>query len=251
MDSFEKISFILVAILIAIPGGVASAHQKAPHTGEKVELPQSFDGGPGFELPVPGTYRLPPIQEAVDGEVLDADGKLHGLLDLMGERYVLLSFIYTGCNDPGGCPLAVFMMNEIRLTLEKDTDLREKVLLLTLSFDPAHDRPGVMRDFAKTYGFEEARTDKRWIFLTTSSTDTLKPILNGFGQYVVPEFDEKGRKTGKYSHVLKVFLIDLEKRVRNVYSTSFLYKGLIITDIKTLIMENEKREKKSVKGPQP
>jgi cytochrome c peroxidase len=234
---FKKILLFIIVLLVSMPCGPVTAHQKTPHAGNQGELQTSPDEGPGFELPEPGTYQLPTIQEAADGEVLDADGKRHRLLDLMGDKYVLLSFIYTGCADPRGCPLAVFMMNEIRLTLDKDPDLSERVLLLTLSFDTEHDRPEVMRDFSETHGFEEARAGKRWLFLTTSSEKQLKPILDGYGQYVVPEIDATGKNTGRYSHVLKVFLIDLERRVRNVYSTSFLYKGLIVNDIKTLILE--------------
>lgn len=237
MTVLNKILLFIIVLLISMPGGPVTAHEKKPHVSDQGELQTSPDEGPGFELPAPGTYQLPPIQEAANGEVIDADGKRHRLLDLMGHKYVLLSFIYTGCADPRGCPLAVFMMNEIRLTLEKDPDLSERVLLLTLSFDTEHDRPEVMRDFSKTHGFEEARTGKRWLFLTTSSEKKLKPILDGYGQYVVPEIDATGKNTGRYSHVLKVFLIDLEGRVRNVYSTSYLYKGLIVNDIKTLILE--------------
>lgn len=239
MRTLNKIPPLIIALLLSILGGTVSGHQEKPDFRGQGELHTPPRDGPRFELPLPGTYRLPVVQQAADGEVLDADGKRHRLFDLMGGKYVLLSFIYTGCADPGGCPLAVFMLNEIRLTMEEDPDLSRRVLLLTLSFDPEHDRPEVMRDFAKTYGFEEARASNRWRFLTTSSKKSLEPILDGYGQYVVPEFDRSGKTTGRYSHVLKVFLVDPEGRVRNVYSTSFLYKELISRDIKTLILEND------------
>jgi hypothetical protein len=68
----------------------------------------------------------------------------------------------------------------------------------------------------------------------------LQPVLDGYGQYVVHEYDDHGRPTGGYYHVLKVFLIDPDRKVRNIYSTGFLYPELIINDIKTLILEREK-----------
>ena len=61
--------------------------------------------------------------------------------------------------------------------------------------------------------------------------------MDGYGQYVVREYDSKGQFTGGFSHVLKVYLVDPERKVRNIYSTSFLYPELIINDIKTLILE--------------
>lgn len=109
---------------------------------------------------------------------------------------------------------------------------------MTLSFDHEKDTPEALRRYTKQLGFEEARLTKLCRFLTTSSSTKLKPILDGYGQYVIREFDEKGRHTGYFSHVLKVYLIDPERRVRNIYSTSFLYPELIVNDIKTLMMEN-------------
>ena len=46
-----------------------------------------------------------------------------------------------------------------------------------------------------------------------------------------------GRWTGLYRHVLKVFLLDRAHRVRNVYSTGLLDAGLVLNDVKTLLME--------------
>jgi cytochrome c peroxidase len=123
--------------------------------------------------------------------------------------------------------------------MEEDSALSGKVILITLSFDPENDTPEAMRRFADESGFAEARARRRWLFLTTSSSTELQPLLDGYGQYVVRETDANGRHTGGYSHVLKVYLIDSERRVRNIYSTSFLYPDLILGDIMTLTLEKD------------
>jgi cytochrome c peroxidase len=191
----------------------------------------------GYEAPPPGSYRLPPIQAAVDGDVVDSHGVKHRLFEVMGDEYVVLSFIYTACADPRGCPLATFTLNIVRMRLEKNPNLADKVRFVTLSFDPERDKPPALVRYARHLGFEEARRSGRWRFLTTTSKESLKPILDGYGQYVVREFDENGKHTGHYSHVLKVYLIDPQHKVRNIYSTSFLYPDLIVNDIKTLMLE--------------
>ena len=189
--------------------------------------------------PRPGTYELPPIQEAADGSVIDADGSARRLFDYMGDKYVLLSFVYTRCSNPIGCPLATRTLDEVERGLEAEPDLAERVRLVTLSFDPERDSAEQMLRYAARE-YVDTRWDARgWSFLTTESWDELQPILDGYGQYIVPEIDESGEPTGDFSHVLKVFLIDRERRVRNIYSSGYLHAALAINDVKTLIMMSE------------
>jgi len=39
------------------------------------------------------------------------------------------------------------------------------------------------------------------------------------------------------SHVLRVYLIDPEKQVRNIYNTSFLHADSVISDLRTVLAE--------------
>ena len=45
----------------------------------------------------------------------------------------------------------------------------------------------------------------------------------------------RARFTGRYSHVLKVFLVDREGDIRNIYSAGFLVPELVVNDIKTVL----------------
>jgi cytochrome c peroxidase len=238
--AFRSIPMIFaIVVLIALPPIDAHAHSKEPHGSEGAGILRYSDDRPDYEPPAPGSYRLPPIQRSVDGKVIDADGREHNLFDLMSGKYVLLSFLYTGCTDPKGCPLALHVLNAVREKMEEDSALSGKVILITLSFDPENDTPEAMRRFADALGFAEAGASRQLLFLTTRSRTELQPLLDGYGQYVVRETDASGRHTGGYSHVLKVYLIDSERRVRNIYSTSFLYPDLILVDIMTLMMEKD------------
>lgn len=237
MSMRHPMTVLAVSVIIAISGPAAYPHSNELPSGGGGDLLMTSGGRFEYDPPPPGTYLLPPIQKATDGMVLDAEGKEHRLFDLMADRYVLLSFIYTGCFDPKGCPLAIHTLDIVREELEKDPAASGKLLLLVLSFDPEHDTPEAMREYADARGFTESRKKRKWLFLTTSSKRRLRHILDGYGQYVVREYDETGRYTGGYSHVLKVFLIDPDRNVRNIYSTSFLFPQLIINDIKTLIGE--------------
>jgi cytochrome c peroxidase len=189
--------------------------------------------------PAPGTYTIPVVQPATDGEVLDSSGVRHRLFDYMDGKIVLLSFIYTRCSEARGCPLATGVLHAIAEALQQHTTLARHVRLLTLSFDPAHDTPEVMRRYAGA-GKAQA-TAPLWHHLTTASPETLQPILDGYGQYVVPILEVQGRFTGTYTHLLKVFLIDRQQRVRNIYSVDFLHPQVLLNDIETLLLTDNSR----------
>jgi cytochrome c peroxidase len=168
--------------------------------------------------------------------VLDADGKPLHLHDLLGDRIVVLSFVYTSCSNMNGCPLATHVLAGLRRELSEDPSLRDRVRLVTMSFDPENDRPEVMR----RHRAHLATADVDWRFLTTDSPETLAPILEAYGQSVRRERDATGRPLGTISHVLRVFLIDREKRIRNVYSASFLHADTVLSDIRTLLLASER-----------
>lgn len=191
----------------------------------------------GYVPPTPGTYALPVIKLATDGEVLDTDGAVRRLFDYMEGKIVLLSFIYTRCTDARGCPLATSVLAAIEDALRHDPALARQVRLLTLSFDPEHDTPEVMRRYA---GADQTQHESQlWYRLTTASPQALQPLLDGYGQYVAPVLEASGRATGTYAHLLKVFLIDEQQRVRNIYSVDFLHPQVVLNDIKTVLMAPE------------
>ncbi len=170
---------------------------------------------------------------AADGKVLDTDGKAIKLHELYGDKLVLLSFIYATCDDANGCPLATSVFMNIKAKLKTSPELADQLRLITLSFNPEHDTPQAMAHYAQS--FQDAGIE--WRFLTTASETDLQPILKGYGQSVDKEVDENGQPTGKYSHLLRVFLLDRDKRIRNTYTVSVLHPDTVLADIETLLLE--------------
>ena len=187
-----------------------------------------------FVAPAPGSYALPPIQPAADGWVLEGNRLPRRLSRYTHGALTLLSFIYTYCTDPIGCPLAYATFDTVKRRVLADAALRGQVRLVSLSFDPTHDTPDAMR----AYGGEHALSvELPWHFLTTYSTKFLKPILDDFGQDVEIELDAQGAPTRARAHLLKVFLLDRQGQVREIYSTAFLHPEVILNDLKTLALE--------------
>lgn len=182
--------------------------------------------------PEVGTYELPPFGVAADGNVIDTEGKKRRLHDYLGQgKAILLSFIYSTCNDVNGCPLATAVMYDIQRKIKNDPVLRDRLQMVSLSFDPIYDTPEVMALYGKGY-----TKDNNWRFLTTASWNELDPILDSYQQSVIRDVDDQGKELASFSHILRVFLIDPEKRIRNIYSVSFLNPELIINDAKTVLL---------------
>ena len=185
-----------------------------------------------FELPAPGTYALPALGEASDGRVLDSTGSELNLRSLYGDKLVLLSFIYSTCSDVNGCPLATAVFHKIQRRLEQEPQISKQVRLITLSFNPEHDTPEVMARYGRAFG-----KGAEWRFLTSRSEREIQPVLTAYGQSIQKDYDADGKFLGTFSHVLRVFLIDREKQIRNIYTVSFLHPDTLVNDIKTLLAE--------------
>ncbi|TDG11885.1 SCO family protein [Seongchinamella unica] len=188
-----------------------------------------------FTPPAAGSYQLPPLGPAGDGKVLDETGKAMPLGSLLGDKFALLGFIYTRCPDVNGCPLASYVMRQVQHALQQDAALGSRVRLISLSFDPANDSPQAMSDYSRH--FRRHKFD--WQFLTTASEGDLQPLLTSFNQYRRPVYSADGEYTGTMSHILRVFLIDKQRQIRNIYSADFLHVDTVLNDIRTLALENQ------------
>jgi cytochrome c peroxidase len=187
-----------------------------------------------FVAPESGSYELPPLWKAQSGRVLDEANHALDVADLLGDKIVLLSFIYTSCSDINGCPLATHVLTGVQRALRDDPSLKQRVRLISVSFDRAHDTPSVMAEYASH--FRDGKTD--WPFLTTATDEDLADLLDRYDQWIVKDYDSDGRYLGTISHVLRVYLIDTERRVRNIYSVSFLHTETVLNDIRTLVLED-------------
>lgn len=93
-----------------------------------------------------------------------------------------------------------------------------------LEFNP----PEVMKRYGRPYiadGFD-------WRFLTTSGPKALEPVLESYGQSIIRDPNAGNGDAGNISHVLRVFLIDSQLRIRNIFSASYLHADTMLNDIR-------------------
>ena len=210
-------------------------HEVDASSGVRPELALGRSAEYDYDPPEPGTYELPVIKQAGDGAVLGTDGERRGLRDLLDGQITVLSFIYTRCADPTACPYATSVLSDIQSVTRKDRILADNLRLITLSFDPEHDTPRVMSEYEE---FVHEETGARWLFLTTATRKELAPILAHYGQQVDRKKDADD-PLGPFYHMLRVYLIDRRGMIRNIYSTGLLDPRLVVTDVRTLLLEEE------------
>jgi len=232
--------FIILAVYFSLNISSAFAdnnlkEERDKITKERNDLAIGWRDNLGYSLPIPGSYQLYNIGKAGDGEVVDGIGDSVRLHELMDGKITLLSFIYSNCTDTNGCPLATSVFYKIQEKLKMDKKVLSKLKMISLSFDPEYDTPEIMN----LYGKDLSYIDADWSFLTTDSSRKLDPILSEYDQPVIRKYTENGEYAGVQSHLLRVFLIDDNKLIRNVYNVDFLHPDLLINDIKTLLLSNE------------
>ncbi len=187
-----------------------------------------------FEPLPAGTYRLESIQPVGEATLLDERGRPVHLRALTTGKITLLTFFYSYCVDPLGCPFARETLGTLRSRILADPDLGRAVRFVGVSCDPTTDTPAVLGQYATAL---QVNSRFEWRFLTASSVSSLLPVLEDFGQDVSVELDRNGNPTRTLHHMLKVFLIDPRGYVREIYTVAYIQPEVMLNDIRTLYLE--------------
>ena len=140
--------------------------------------------------------------EAVrDAAFVDETGSPRRLADWRG-RLLGVTFMYTRCPLPSFCPLMDRHFRVVQDEIRGDAGLRDKVQLLSVSFDPEHDRPAVLARHAGSLRADPAI----WRFLT-GRRDEVESFASQFGVSVVRE------NTPDIVHNLRTAIIDGEGKL--------------------------------------
>lgn len=140
--------------------------------------PSHASAANSLHMPAPG-------EDVPDFSFTSQSGKHISLKQYRG-KVLLVTFIYTRCPFPDFCPRMSSNFAEIYPQLTANADLA-RVHLLSISFDPEHDTPKVLRD----YGFSVAHTRDpalfaRWEFAAPRPAD-LPRIADFFALTIKPE----------------------------------------------------------------
>ena len=143
----------------------------AAPSGTQLHIPQGGDRVPDFTL-------------------VNQDGKRIAF-DRYKGKVLLLTFIYTRCPFPDFCPRISHEFATLERSLRSDPALYHRTHLLTISFDPEHDSPGVLREYGLPLVTNDAKAFKHWEFAVPRAT-TLPEMARFFGFFYEQDSQAKG-----------------------------------------------------------
>jgi protein SCO1/2 len=205
---------VLVTMISILPAIGANAH-KEEHN-HKVEKQTGIE-------PVRSTYQLAVINPAPDFELIDLKGESVSLKDLKG-KIKIINFIYTSCPDV--CPIVTGRLLKLQETLRKEGLLGEKVEIISISLDPERDTPEELKKYSESFKAES----NGWLFLRGGEKETKKALSNY-------DIWTKKLENGTIDHVMRVYLVDGNDRIREIYNLAFLYPELVVRDIEMILVQ--------------
>lgn len=164
--------------------------------GKGINYSQSFPYGKGYVL-------------------VDQNGKKRKLDEFKG-KVLVVGYIYTHCPDI--CPLITDNMRKIYKEVY-NKGWSDKVVFLSISFDPRRDKPGVLKNYAKVYGLD---TVKNWFFLTGESKtiDSLMKDLSIVVEIGPMGISESGDTTYFIVHTDRIHIVDKKGRIVKYFKGS-------------------------------
>ncbi|HSY92276.1 MAG TPA: SCO family protein [Candidatus Binatus sp.] len=184
--------------------------------------PAPAAAGSALHMPAPG-------EEVPDFSFTNQNGKHVSLKQYRGNA-LLVTFIYTRCPFPDFCPRVSSNFAEIYKQLDTNPALAG-TRLLSISFDPEHDTPKVLRD----YGFSVAHTQapalfKRWEFAAPSVAN-LPQIAGFFALSIKPE-------GGLITHNLSTAVIGPDGKIVKWYHGSDWQVSDLMKDVAAIAPKN-------------
>jgi protein SCO1/2 len=102
-------------------------------------------------------------------------GRVIRLSEFRGQ-VLAFTFIFTRCPYPDFCPRMTDLFARAQKHLAGEPDAPKNVRFLSVSFDPEHDTPELLRAYAERHNYDPSR----WT-LATGAWDQLEPLTGHFG----------------------------------------------------------------------
>jgi protein SCO1 len=169
-----------------------------------------------------------PGEKVPDFVLTNQDGKKFHLYSPQG-GVTLVTFIYTRCPFADYCPLVSRNFAQIYAA----TRSNPKVRLVSVSFDPEHDTPSVLRQYGNTFTSTTGRSPfDRWQFATVQPRE-LEKITNFFGVFYDPS-------QGKIVHSLSTSVIAPDGTIFKWYEGNDWKPADLVNDATTVLAQESK-----------
>ena len=151
-------------------------------------------------------------QEVPDFSLTDQDGKKISMKDFRGRAFAI-TFIYAKCPLPDYCIRMSTNFSDLARQVNADAALKDKIRLLSISFDPANDTPEKLRSYGLGY-MGKGTTDLGAWQLAVGTDAEVRKIADFFGlRYEVDQNDKT-----KINHSLITAVIGPDGKVTKIFA---------------------------------
>ena len=184
---------------------------------------------PGQELPVNDKFAQ--IGQSVPDFILtDQDGKKVSIKDFSGKA-LAITFIYSRCPLPEFCVKMSTNFSDVALMAMADPELKDKLRLLSISFDPETDTPAKLRSYGLGYLGKDAKPDFTVWRLAVGKDAEVRKIADFFGLRY--ELDPNDKTV--INHSLRTAVIAPDGKVTQILAGSSWTPEQLLTEMKTTI----------------
>jgi protein SCO1/2 len=178
MREIKRVSLVLIASLLALNlQAVESGHDNHQHGASAEEDPHAE---PKAMMKQPAESAKATRVELLDRVLLDQHGKeVKFVSDVIGDRIVVMDFVYTTCTTV--CPVLSAVFAQLQKKL--GDRLGDDVVLVSVSVDPVRDTPQRLKAYSRIH-----KAQPGWIWLT-GQKGTMDDVRNGLGAYS-PNFED-------------------------------------------------------------
>ena len=151
-------------------------------------------------------------QPVPDFSLTNQDGKKISLKEFRGKA-LAITFIYAKCPLPDYCIRMSTNFSDLAKALANDAELKERVRLLSISFDPANDTPAKLRAYGIGYLGNDPNAKFDVWQLAVGSDAEVRKIADFFGlRYEVDDADKT-----QINHSLRTAVIAPDGRVTKIF----------------------------------
>ncbi len=169
-----------------------------------------------------------------DFKLTNQDGKRISINEFSGKA-LAVTFIYTRCPLPNYCPLMSIRFSEMAMDLQRSPELKDKVRLLSITFDPKNDTPEVLKNYGAGYYNKDVKPDFTLWQLATGSEDDIKKVADFFGlSYQIDPQDKT-----QIVHSLRTIVIDPQGKVKKVFTGNEWTSAEVMKELENSLGENK------------
>lgn len=192
-------------------------------------------------LPQPGQPEVPVNdrfaqigKDVPDFKLTNQDGKKFSIKDYRGKA-LAITFIYRECPLPEFCIKMSKHFSDMANQIAADPAGKEKVRLLSISFDPERDTPEKLKQYGLGYLGKDAKDDFTVWQLAVGPDKDVKAIADFFGLRYETDATDKTQ----INHSLITAVISPEGKVTRIFSGGNWTPDQVLSELQSLVVEEK------------